>query len=77
MKKFVSAMDGLPKVVKIILALPFLDIVWVIYRLIKSISKKNTLGIILAILLLVFGIPFLWLIDIITIVLSDKVLWLD
>jgi hypothetical protein len=70
-------MDKLPKIVKIILALPFLDIVWVVYRLIKSISKKNTLGIVLAILLLIFGIPFLWLIDIITIIISDKVLWLD
>ncbi|MGI6136791.1 MAG: hypothetical protein GX959_01535 [Clostridiales bacterium] len=77
MKSFISAMDKLPKIVKIILALPFLDIVWVVYRLIKSISKKNTLGIVLAILLLIFGIPFLWLIDIITIIISDKVLWLD
>ncbi len=77
MKSFISAMDKLPKIVKIILALPFLDIIWVVYRLIKSISKKNTLGIVLAILLLIFGIPFLWLIDIITIIISDKVLWLD
>lgn len=77
MKSFISAMDKLPKIVKIILALPFLDVVWVVYRLIKSISKKNTLGIVLAILLLIFGIPFLWLIDIITIIISDKVLWLD
>ncbi|HQC55043.1 MAG TPA: hypothetical protein PKX91_04905 [Clostridia bacterium] len=76
-KSFVKAMDGLSKIVKIILALPFLDIVWVVYRLIKSISKKNTLGIVLAILLLIFGIPFLWLIDIITIIISNKVLWLD
>lgn len=77
MKSFISAMDKLPKIVKIILALPFLDIIWVVYRLIKSISKKNTLGIVLAILLIIFGIPFLWLIDIITIIISDKVLWLD
>jgi len=77
MKSFVKAMDGFSKIVKIILALPFLDIVWVVYRLIKSISKKNTLGIVLAILLLIFGIPFLWLIDIITIIISNKVLWLD
>lgn len=77
MKSFISAMDKLPKIVKIILALPFLDIIWVVYRLIKSISKKNTLGIVLAILLIIFGIPFLWLIDIITIIISNKVLWLD
>lgn len=72
-KKF----DELPLIVKILLALPFLDIVWVVYRLIKSIESKNTLGIILAVVLLVFGIPFLWLIDIITLALYNKVLWLE
>ncbi|MFI3128749.1 MAG: hypothetical protein R3Y18_01665 [Bacillota bacterium] len=58
-------------------ALPVLDIVWVVYRLIKSISKKNTLGIILGIVLIIVGIPFLWIVDIITIVLFDKVIWID
>lgn len=77
MKSFISAMDGLSKVVKIILAIPFLDIIWVIYRLVRSIDKQNTLGIILAILLIIIGIPFLWLIDIICIVLNDKVWWID
>ena len=42
MKSFISAMDGLPKVVKIILAIPFLDIIWVVYRLIRSLDSKNT-----------------------------------
>lgn len=77
MKSFISAMDGLSKVVKIILAIPFLDIIWVIYRLVRSIDNQNTLGIILAILLIIIGIPFLWLIDIICIVLNDKVWWID
>lgn len=77
MKSFISAMDGLSKVVKIILAIPFLDIIWVIYRLVRSIDNQNTIGIILAVLLLIIGIPFLWLIDIICIVLNDKVWWID
>ncbi len=77
MKAFVKSMDGLSKLFKIILALPILDIVWVVYRLIKSLSKKNTLGIILGVLLIIFGIPFLWIVDIITIVLFNKVLWID
>lgn len=71
----VKWLDSQSKLVKVILALPVLDIVWVIYRLVKSIDEKNTLGIILAIVLLVFGIPFLWLIDIITLLVMDKVLW--
>lgn len=54
----VSAFDNLPKWAKIILALPFLDILWVVYRLFRSIEKSNVLGIVLAVLLLVLGIPF-------------------
>lgn len=77
MKKFISTIDGLSKIIKIILALPVLDIVWVIYRICKSIDKKNTLGIVLGILLLVVGIPFLWVIDLFTIITQEKVLWLD
>ena len=77
MKSFISAMDGLPKVVKIILAIPFLDIIWMVYRLIRSLDSKNTLGIVLAIVLIIFGIPFLWLIDIICIIINNRVWWLD
>lgn len=75
MNTLIKWFDDAPKWLKIILALPFLDIVWVIYRIGKSIAKNDMIGIVLGIVLLIFGIPFLWLIDIITIVLSDKVLW--
>ena len=77
MKGFVNAFDGFSKVVKVLLALPFLDILWVVYRLCKSISSKNTWGVVLAVIMLIGGIPFLWLVDIISIVLTDKVLWIE
>ena len=77
MSNFIKSMDDLPLIVKILLALPFLDIIWVVYRLIKSIEKKNTLGIVLAIVLIIIGVPFLWLIDIITLIINNSVIWLD
>ncbi|MBQ8444535.1 MAG: hypothetical protein IJX25_04195 [Clostridia bacterium] len=77
MKSFVNAMENLPLWAKVLLALPALDIIWVIYRLVKSIDKNNVLGIILAVVLIIVGIPFLWLIDIITLLISNYVLWLD
>lgn len=77
MRSFINAMNKLPLLLKVILALPGLDIVWNIYRLARSISKKNTLGIILGILLVLVGWAVLWIIDIITILLSGKVLWID
>lgn len=77
MNGLVNAFDNLPKVVKIILAIPFLDIVWVVYRICRSVAKNNVVGIVLGVLLLIIGIPFLWLVDIITLAMMDKVLWVD
>ena len=77
MKNFIVAMEKLPLIAKIILAIPMLDIIWVFYRLVRSIDKQNTVGIVLAVILIIFGIPFLWLIDIITILLTGNVWWLD
>lgn len=71
----VAWMDKQSKLVKVILALPVLDIVWVIYRIIKSAKDGNVLGVVLGVLLIFIGLPFLWLVDIITLVLNDKVIW--
>ena len=75
--KFVKAMDDLPLIVKIILAIPALDIIWVIYRIVKSLAKGNMLGVILGIVLIIGGLPFLWLVDMIFIVLKGQVFWID
>lgn len=71
----VAWMDKQSKLVKVILALPVIDIVWVVYRILKSAGQKDTLGVVLGIILIIVGLPFLWLIDIITIVLNNEVLW--
>jgi hypothetical protein len=77
MNELIKSMDNLPKLVKIILALPFLDIVWAVYRLCKSISKNNAVGIILAVVMLILCPAILWVVDLITIIVMDKVLWID
>ena len=77
MKSFIKWMKEAPKLIKIIFALPFLDIVWNIYRLARSIDKKSVLGIVIAILLIVIGWSFLWILDLITIIVGNKVLWID
>jgi len=77
MEKFVKWMDSQSLLVKVIFAIPFLDILWVIYRLVKSLVKKSVLGIVLAILLIVIGLPWLWLVDIITLIVAGKVIWVD
>lgn len=77
MKGLIKAFDGLPKLVKVILALPVFDIVWAVYRLCRSIKKGSTLGIILGIVMLIVCPAVFWLVDIITILLFNKVLWID
>ena len=73
MNEFIRAMDGLPKLVKILLAIPCLDIIWVIYRLVKSINANDMIFLIVAVLLIVIGLP--WLVDIITLIITDNVIW--
>lgn len=77
MKDFIKSMESLPKLLKIIFALPVLDIIWNVTRLFKSIVKNNLIGVILAIILIVPGVAVMWLIDIISILLYDKILWID
>ena len=75
LNELIKSFDNLPKIVKLILAIPALDIIWVIYRIIKSVRDNNTLGIVLGVVLLFVGVPFLWLIDIICIIMKDTVWW--
>lgn len=75
MNAIVKGFDSLPKLVKFIFALPVLDIIWAIYRLIRSIAKKSFLATLLSILMLVICPAIFWIVDMITIILFNKVLW--
>ncbi|MBQ8400384.1 MAG: hypothetical protein IJX14_00495 [Clostridia bacterium] len=75
MKELIKAIDALPLLVKVILAIPALDIVWGIYRICRSVDKNNVAGIVVSIILLF--IPFMWLIDIIMILLKGTVWSMD
>ncbi len=77
MSELIKTFDKLPKLVKVILALPVLDIVWAVYRLCRSLEKKSAIGIVLAILMLFFCPAIFWLVDIITLLVIDKVVWID
>ena len=77
MKDLIKTIDNLPKLIKLILAIPALDIIWVVYRLMRSFVKNNMLGVVIAVVLIIVGLPWLWLIDLICIALNDKVWWID
>jgi hypothetical protein len=76
MKSFIKAMDDLPLILKVILCIPMLDIIWSIYKLIKSVDNGNVFYIILGILVIFPGAAFIWIIDLITVIVSGKVWWI-
>ena len=77
MKSIIKTMDKLPKLIKLILAIPALDVIWMLYRICRSLDKNNIVGVILGIVLIFVGLPFMWLIDILCILFKDKVWWID
>jgi hypothetical protein len=77
MKKLVKTLEGLPWIIRVILT-----IVWGVYgnllRLFRSLAAKNTVGVILAVLLLICGgFAILWIIDIIMVIFGKRVWWID
>lgn len=72
MKAYISFMDGLPKIVKFIFALPGLDILWAIYRIFKGVKGNNIITLIFGILWIVPGAVICWVVDLITILLFGK-----
>lgn len=69
---FVKAMDDLPFILKLILALPVLDLIWGIYRLVKGVSKKNLFLTIVGIVWIFAGMAIFWIIDIVTVIISGR-----
>ena len=77
MKSLIKTFDDLPLLIKLILCIPAVAIVWVVYRICRSLLKDNMVGVIIGIVLVVVGIPFMWLVDLICILLNGKVWWID
>ena len=72
MKECVKWFDNLPWIVKIIFALPGLDIVWAVYRIIKG-GVQGKVGLIVAgILWIILGWALLWVIDLICVLIYKK-----
>lgn len=70
---FVKAVDGLPWILKLILALPGLDVIYGIYRLVKGVAKKDMVLTIVGIIWILAGWAILWIIDIVTVILNKKI----
>ena len=72
---FAIAMERGSKGYKIFMALPVLDLSWGFYRLSISINNNRFSQTVLASILLFLVIPFMWLVDIISIAKTGHILW--
>ncbi len=68
MKNFVKWFDESPLWVKIVFALPILDIVWAIYRIVKGAAYGKVWTLVGGILWIVLGWIALWLVDLICVI---------
>lgn len=72
MKDFIKWMDNLPLIIKVIFALPALDIIWGVYRIARAYNDNSQGGLILYVILLIIGLPFLWIIDLLALLLKGE-----
>lgn len=75
MKDMVKWFESAPLWLKIVFALPGIDIVWAIFRIVKGVAKKDTFLIVIGILWILLGWAILWVIDIVTIILNKHPIW--
>lgn len=75
MKELTKSMEKLPLIVKLILCIPFLDIVWSVWKLLKGIISGDVLKIILGILTIIPGAAIMWLLDIIWMLIYKRPFW--
>lgn len=75
--ELIKAFDNLPKIVKIIFALPFLDIVWAVYRIIKGGCTNNATMLVVGILWIIFGCVVTWVLDLVFLILDKQPLFTE
>lgn len=75
MKNLCRAIDGLPKIAKVLLCLPIVDIVWAIYRIGEAIANNNVLHLVLGILWIFFGATIGWILDLVSILVTGRIFW--
>ena len=78
MKKYCDFMDRQELIVKILFAIPVLDIMWNLYRFFKSYEKNNVLGMVIsAAVTLFFSWNVIAIFDIVMLAVQGKIWWMD
>ena len=77
MKDVVNSLENLPWIVRLLLTL-FADIINNLIRLFRSILAKNTLAIVLSVIILLTGGlgGIFWIIDLVMVAMNKKIWWI-
>ena len=76
MNELLKAVDEMPLIVKVILCLPCVDVFYGICRIVKGAVKNDLVWIVLAILTVVLGAFFIWILDLIWVLTKGHALLL-
>ena len=71
---FVKWMDELSKTLKIVFCIFYLDLTWMVYRIIKKANDKDWGKMVVWILIAVFLGWIWWIVDLITVIKDEKVI---
>lgn len=70
MKDLIKTVNNLPLIVKLLLCIPVLEIFYSICRVVNGVANKSVLWIIIGILTIIPGAVFMWLVDLICVLLN-------
>ena len=70
---YIKWMDELTKGLKIVFCIFFLDLFWMVYRILKAARAQNWTMMVVWILIAVFLTWIWWIIDLVSVITNDKV----
>lgn len=77
MKNLVKSLESLPWIIRVLLVVLY-GTYGNLIRLFKSLAKKNIVGVVLAvILLLAGGLLILWIVDLVCVLTNKPIWWID
>jgi hypothetical protein len=72
-----NSLESLPWILKVVLAFLY-GLYGNLIRLFRSLGKNNTIGVVLAVILILSGgLIVLWIVDFILVLLNKKIWWID
>lgn len=77
MKDLVKTLETLPWIIRVLLVVLY-GAYGNLIRLFKSLAKKNIVGVVLAVILLVAGgLLILWIVDLVCVLTNKPIWWID